>query len=168
MPSRTSQAHPPWNTLERYCKQMGLRMTPMRREVLEELLEDGRPQSAYQLIAAMERRLLRRILPPTVYRALSFLLENGFVSRLESQNTYVASPEPSTSGCRLFFICDACGIATESSSPELEAVLKAHATANIFTVRRQVMEFEGTCAICAASSGSDVLRTVSSHDRDVK
>ena len=150
MPSRTTKAHPPQSTLEHHCEAFGLRMTPMRREVLDELLESGRPQSAYQLMAAMERRLSRRILPPTVYRALSFLQENGFVSRLESRNTFVASAELSSSGCRLFFICDTCGAAAESGDPELEAVLDALATARSFLVRRQVLEVEGTCRTCAS------------------
>lgn len=86
-----------------------MRLTPQRLEVLRLMsLQDG-AISAYDLLDLL-REAEPQAKPPTVYRALEFLLEQGFVHKVESTNSYVL--------CHLFdqpthtsamFICDRCG-----------------------------------------------------------
>lgn len=91
-----------------------MRLTPQRPEVLRLMsLQDG-AISAYDLLDLL-REAEPQAKPPTVYRALDFLLEQGFVHKVESTNSYVL--------CHLFdqpthtsamFICDRCGAVKKS------------------------------------------------------
>ena len=66
---------------EALCEQRGRRLTPIRRKVLELLLRHGRSLKAYELLDAM-REVHPGAAPPTVYRALDFLMDEGLVHRL--------------------------------------------------------------------------------------
>ena len=74
---------------EQRCEAAEQRLTPPRRRVLELLLEAGQPVKAYDLIAAYGQSGVPAK-PPTVYRALEFLSQQGFAHRIESLNAYVA------------------------------------------------------------------------------
>ena len=70
------------------CAARAQRLTPMRRHVLEALLDSHRPLGAYEIIERLGRH--GRPAPITVYRALDFLRDNGLVHRIESRNAFVA------------------------------------------------------------------------------
>ena len=73
---------------EKICAQRNVRLTPQRLEVLRLMsLQDG-AISAYDLLDLL-REAEPQAKPPTVYRALEFLLEQGFVHKVESTNSYV-------------------------------------------------------------------------------
>ncbi len=73
---------------EKICAQRNVRLTPQRLEVLRLMsLQDG-AISAYDLLDLL-REAEPQAKPPTVYRALDFLLEQGFVHKVESTNSYV-------------------------------------------------------------------------------
>src|ERR1043166_9681958 len=69
-------------TAERICRERGVRLTETRRRVLEVIREAGRPVGAYGLLA----QLSGHPMPPTVYRAIDFLLAQKFIHRIESLN----------------------------------------------------------------------------------
>lgn len=56
---------------EEYCRERGEKLTPIRRKVLELLLNSGRATKAYSLLDEM-RQIHPGSAPPTVYRALDF------------------------------------------------------------------------------------------------
>ncbi|MBM3506078.1 MAG: hypothetical protein FJX65_19795, partial [Alphaproteobacteria bacterium] len=64
------------------CGARGTHLTTLRRQILELLWESGRPTGAYELIEALKLRDSRPIGPPTVYRALEFLMSQGLVSKI--------------------------------------------------------------------------------------
>ena len=103
------------------CEARGERMTAFRRRILELLWANGRPTGAYELIEAIELRDSRRVGPPTVYRALEFLMAQGLVSRIESLNAYVPCVHPEREHDCLFFICSGCRISVELEDPRIEA-----------------------------------------------
>ena len=70
------------------CAARAQRLTPMRRHVLEALLDSHRPLGAYEIIERLARQ--GRPAPITVYRVLDFLRDNGLVHRIESRNAFVA------------------------------------------------------------------------------
>src|SRR6202043_12814 len=72
-------------TAERICRERGVRLTETRRRVLELILEAGQPIGAYGLLG----RLSGHPMPPTVYRAIDFLLAQKFIHRIESLNAFV-------------------------------------------------------------------------------
>ena len=130
------------------CAARGNKLTPVRRDVLELLWESGRPTGAYALIEALEQRYSRPIAPPTVYRALEFLMSERLVSKIESRNAYVPRAHPERQHDCLFFICSICGASTELEDLRVVEVLAEDAATLGYRVTRRVIEVEGACPDC--------------------
>lgn len=136
------------------CGARGAQLTTLRRQILELLWESGRPTGAYELIEALKLRDSRPVGPPTVYRALEFLMSQGLVSKIESRNAYVPCMHPERRHDCLFFICSNCGASVELENPRVAQLLVEDAAVLGFRVTRPVVEVEGTCASCIAASAT--------------
>ncbi len=129
------------------CRERGLRLTPLRRRVLELIWRRHMPSGAYDLLDAL-RSDGRRADPPTVYRALDFLVENGFVHRLESLSAYVGCGGPGREHDGQFLICRGCGQVAELGDPAISAIIREKAHALGFRAGGQTVEVTGTCGEC--------------------
>ncbi|RDK04557.1 Fur family transcriptional regulator [Paraburkholderia lacunae] len=140
---------------EAHAASQGLALTPLRRQVYAAIVASERPVGAYELLEALEPQR-GRVPPTTVYRALDFLLEHGFVHRIESKNAFFACCEVGVPHRSQFLICDQCSTTIEIPGGELAEQLSHSAPAHGFEVHRQVVELSGLCAACAraARSGS--------------
>ena len=130
------------------CIERAQRLTPIRRQVLEVLLESHKPLGAYEI---MDRATVRggRPAPITIYRALDFLRDNGLVHRIESRNAFVACASSHADGdLVVFLICEHCGAVGEASSAAVTDQLKAAARAAGFAPKAPVIEVSGVCAHC--------------------
>jgi Fur family zinc uptake transcriptional regulator len=132
---------------EAHCANTGAKLTPIRRRVLELIWQSHRPAGAYDLLALMGGEG-QRVAPPTVYRALDFLVEQGLVHRVESLNAFIGCTEPGHAVQQDIFICKSCGTAIEINDPELSARIAADAKALDFQVERQTIEVVGLCRDC--------------------
>ncbi|GAB3389267.1 transcriptional repressor [Lysobacter fragariae] len=140
--------------VERACEQRGLRLTPIRANALRLIAAAGRPIKAYDLLDQM-KATHDAAAPPTVYRALDFLLEHGFIHKLASINAFVGCHHPgSESHAVPFLICDSCQSATELEDAAIVASLDAAARAAGFTPQAQTLEVHGLCANCAKQAAS--------------
>jgi Fur family zinc uptake transcriptional regulator len=90
----------------------------------------------------------RRAAPPTVYRALDFLMAQGLVHRLESLNAYIGCPRPYQRHRAQYLICERCGDAAEVEIAGLERTIAATAAAHEFAVSGQTVEVRGVCGVC--------------------
>jgi Fur family zinc uptake transcriptional regulator len=139
--------------LESACKERGLRLTPLRRRVFELIAAEARPVKAYDLLQRVKVGDAGPVAPPTVYRALDFLMGHGFVHRLESLNTYVPCPHPEAEGHgSQFLICEQCMETVELDVGEVAERLRVQARKQGFVVHRHVVEVYGLCQRCAAAS----------------
>ena len=129
------------------CRERQLRLTPLRRRVLELVWQRHMPVGAYELLDAL-RSDGRRADPPTVYRALDFLLENGFVHRIESLNAYVGCGEPGQAHNGQFLMCGTCGRVAELEDPAISALIRQKADDLGFRISRQTVEVTGLCGEC--------------------
>ena len=137
--------------VEKACSERGLRLTPIRARVLGLVAEAGRPVKAYDLLD-MERsgQGAGADAPPTVYRALDFLLANGFIHKLQSVNAFVACHHPDSDQHSVpFLICDRCHNAVELEDEQVVASLDERARALGFVPQAQTLEVHGLCAECA-------------------
>ena len=133
---------------ENLCRRRGVRLTDQRKAVLRLLCESDKPLSAYELLDRM-RDSVRNPAPPTVYRALDFLLEQGLVHKLESLHAFVGCTHPEHPHVSQFLICDDCGDVAEVEDPSIvNSLLAAGKTAGFHT-KRPVVELRGTCAQCS-------------------
>lgn len=134
---------------EKLCRERGVRLTEQRRTVLRLLTESDKPLSAYELLDRL-RDSVRNPAPPTVYRALDFLLEQGLIHKLESLHAFVGCAHPEQPHASQFLICADCGEVAELDDHELSERLQAAGQAAGFRTKRPVVELLGTCAQCSA------------------
>jgi len=133
---------------ERLCEQSGRRLTPIRRKVLELLLrQDGRSLKAYELLEAM-RNVHPGSAPPTVYRALDFLVEAGLIHRLDAVNAWIACHDAGGAPHDLLVVCTHCGAVAELSDPALTARLAERVALTGFTPTSHETEIRALCAKC--------------------
>ena len=144
---------------EASCVERGARLTPIRREVLGALLASHQPLGAYDIMERLSPAGARPA-PITVYRALEFLRENGFVHRIESRNAFIACVRAHAAGdLVVFMICDRCGAVGEACSPEVATTIKSAARAAGFTPKSPVIEISGICTYCGGQMTDDRRRT---------
>lgn len=132
---------------EAICADRRVNFTAQRRRVLSALLESHVPASAYDIIDRVAGDGPRPA-PITIYRALDFLAEQGFVHRIESRNAYVACCHVHEAGEVVFLLCDKCGAAGEVTSQQLAGPIASIAAKAGFEPRRSVLEIRGLCARC--------------------
>lgn len=133
------------------CQQRGARFTPIRRRVLEMIAETPGSLKAYDLLDRLaEEHAAAR--PPTVYRALEFLIDQGLVHRIESLNAYVACPCPEHVHGFQLLICRHCGRVEELHLDEINDHLARRARELGFEIQRQTIELLGQCDACRQAS----------------
>lgn len=135
---------------EEFCEARGLRLTPIRRRVLELIWQSHRPSGAYELLERLTADG-HKPSPPTVYRALDFLLEHGLVHRVNSRNAFVGCTHPGDVHMVQLYICDACGVAVEQVDASLNRRIQRSAEAMNFRIREQTVEIAGLCPLCAGN-----------------
>ncbi len=135
---------------ERACSRSGKKLTPLRRRVLELVLNAGKPVGAYNLLKSLRADGFSDA-PPTIYRTLEFLQAQGLVHRIAKSNTFVACSRPHDDHFGLIFVCRQCGGAVELEEQQVIADIGCCAGRLGFQMSRQVLEVEGTCRDCGAA-----------------
>jgi Fur family zinc uptake transcriptional regulator len=132
---------------EDICARAQESLTPLRRRVFELLLDRDGPAKAYDLLDNLKTDQ-GSAKPPTVYRALEFLVRLGLAHRIESLNAFVACDIGSCARSTIFLICERCGASVEVDSVHALADVSDAARRNGFELRRTVLEASGICAKC--------------------
>lgn len=139
------------DTAETLCRERGKRLTPIRRKVLEILLQLGRSVKAYELLEEI-RRVQPGAAPPTVYRALDFLIEQGLIHRLDAVNAWSACLDAGGEPHDLLVICTRCGAVAEFSDPALSHQLARKVASAGFILANHETELRGLCNACHAQA----------------
>jgi Fur family zinc uptake transcriptional regulator len=137
---------------EALCGDRRARLTALRRRVLELVWASHAPIGAYDLLKRL-RQERDNAEPPTVYRALDFLLQQGLIHRIESLNAFVGCAFAGQSHAGHFLICKDCGRVAEMHDPKINAAI-THGAAGIgFAVQDKTLEVAGLCPGCQAAEG---------------
>jgi len=133
------------------CRERGARLTELHEEVLRLVWQSHRPIGAYALLEMLGAHAgaRRRPGPPTVYRALEFLREQGFVHRVESLNAYVGCQIGAGPHDHQLYICRGCGATLESAQPAIRTAVARYGDEVGFTVESMALEVLGLCPGCA-------------------
>ncbi len=133
------------------CERHGARLTDLRRQVLGLVLDAGAPIGAYELLDRL-RAYRRGAAPPTVYRALEFLLAQGVIHRVERLSAFVSClGDDEHRHAAQFLICGGCGQVTEIDDHGVSHALAQAAQRNGFSIEGATIEAEGRCAACQAA-----------------
>jgi Fur family zinc uptake transcriptional regulator len=127
------------------CLKRKVQMTAVRRRTLEILLEAHAALGAYDVLARLDADGFGSK-PPVAYRALTFLVDQGFVHRIERLNAFVACAHPGATHNPAFMICRSCGKVAEAKATSQSFGASAAATG--FQIEQTVIEAEGLCPAC--------------------
>jgi Fur family zinc uptake transcriptional regulator len=141
------------------CEQRRANLTELRRHVLGLILDAASPTGAYELLDRL-RQTRRGAAPPTVYRTLDFLLEQGLIHRVERLSAFVgcvagctADPDgESHTHAAQFLICRQCGRVVEMQDHHVSAVLARAAKDAGFSILSATVEAEGLCSTCRTAA----------------
>ena len=136
----------------RACARQGAQLTELRRLVLGLILQAEGPLTAYQLLDRL-KEIRRQAAPPTIYRALDFLLAQRLIHKVERLNAFVpcAWSGPHEHAVQ-FLICRRCGTVAEIEDNAIVHAVERAAERKGFHPSRAVVEIDGTCAACAHAS----------------
>ncbi|MDO4905067.1 MAG: transcriptional repressor [Lautropia sp.] len=144
------------DSLQQHCQRRGAQLTPLRLDVLTQLLQRPGGMKAYDLLAAMQARK-PGIAPMSIYRTLDFLVEHELVHKVDATSTFVICEhghhDHHDHGFPIMLICEHCGQATECKDAETIAALSG--TLGRFHAQQGFqahgMEIKGRCRHCSAS-----------------
>ncbi len=133
---------------EQYCQENGLNFTPVRRKVLEILLQKNTAIGAYEILDLL-REAGYKNQPPVAYRALEFLVQNGFAHKIEQLNSFIGCMHPGKDHSPAFMICRNCDSVSEEEALTRNFSVSQIASKAGFTVEKAVIEARGLCHSCA-------------------
>ncbi len=143
------------------CDRRGARLTEVRRHVLGLVLDSPRPSGAYDMLDKL-RAHHKGAAPPTIYRALDFLLEQGLIHKVERLSAFVGcvhgfeeddDEDHIHHHAVQFLICNQCGHVQELSDKAIGKSLVRAALSTGFTLTGSTVEADGVCADCAGRGG---------------
>jgi len=137
---------------EALCARRGARLTALRKRVLALVWRSHNPVGAYELLDSLKNEDKRSAAPPTVYRALDFLLEQKLIHRIESLNAFVGCVDPSRQHTAQYLICRDCGTVKELEDDAVADAIGQQAARQGFVIDRQTVEVHGLCGKCASAA----------------
>ena len=132
---------------EEIAQARGVRLTPVRRRVLEILLEAHRAMGAYDVLNRLAAEGYGNQ-PPVAYRALEFLEDQGFAHRIRRLNAFTACMHPGEDHAPAFLICRTCNMVAEAPAAPVMAALTQAAAPSGFAIERANVEAMGLCPAC--------------------
>lgn len=129
-----------------FCRQNKLRFTAVRRRTLTILLESHNAMAAYDLLDRLQAEGFGSK-PPIVYRALGFLLDNGFIHRVETLNAFIACSHPGAEHDPAFLICTQCRAVAETPVNSTGSLSRSAREVG-FRIERTTLEAAGQCQRC--------------------
>ena len=133
---------------EQVCATRGLKLTPLRRRVLELVWAGHGPVGAYDLLQALAEGDSRAVQPPTVYRALEFLREAGLVHRIDALNAFIGCDRAGVPHSGQVLVCRQCQSVVEVDDPAIAQALTERAAALGFLPDAGPLEIKGLCPAC--------------------
>jgi Fur family zinc uptake transcriptional regulator len=138
---------------EEVCRERGLSLTPIRKRVLQLVWRRHAPTGAYDILDQLSREG-KPTAPPTVYRALAFLLEAGLIHRIDTLNAYLACETPQQTHAAQFLVCRSCRRVTEFGDPAIAKLLARRVKSADFKADVHDLEIKGLCSSCRTVSES--------------
>ena len=130
------------------CNKKGVKLTKLRQKVLTLILKNHGYVKAYDLLNDLKKNDASAK-PPTVYRSLDFLMEHGFIHKIQSLNAFVGCSHPDEHEDCYFLICKECKNIEECCSNKVKKVLTSTSGKNNFSPNQVTLEITGICQDCS-------------------
>ena len=127
---------------------MRKRAAARQNDVLDILKGCSKPLTAYQILEQLQSTE-PEIAPPTVYRTLTALTDQGRAHRLESIKAFVPCRCDHAESLPVLAICEDCGAVEEHDGGDLFKTLETLTKKNAFQPQRHIVEVHGRCSDCS-------------------
>ena len=131
-----------------HCLKNGANLTDLRRQVLDLVLAHDGVVKAYQILSDLQQAR-GSAAPPTVYRALEFLVEQGILHRVEALNGYVVCRHLDCAHPSVILTCRDCGKVDEMAADEGFMTLRQLCAGHGFEMDEQQLLLNGRCVQCS-------------------
>ncbi len=132
---------------EHICSQKGVRLTAIRKRILELICTSHKAIGAYELLDLFKLED-PKAKPVTIYRALDFLMATGLVHKIESLNAFIGCLQAEKQHKSVILICDNCKNAYEVDATAVYDSLFALSESMQFKPQCLTLELHGLCASC--------------------
>ncbi|MEY4590112.1 MAG: hypothetical protein RL497_2188 [Pseudomonadota bacterium] len=149
------------------CAEAGAKLTAQRQSVLQLIWQSHKPLGAYPLMGQLQQLSGKPIAPPTVYRALEFLLAHGLIHRVHSLNAFIGCTHPGQPHSGQLLICRACGDAQELDNAALNTSIRQVLPSNGFFAENVMLEITGLCGGCHAKPEHGLERQIDSPEQPI-
>ena len=102
-------------------------LTPSRIQIFKTLAKYSKPQSAYDLKDAVNKKRDTSLNISTIYRVLDFWIELGAIHKISSINKYIVCLKPNEKHTHMLNYCTRCEKVFESCTKEMNLDFKASA-----------------------------------------
>jgi Fur family ferric uptake transcriptional regulator len=136
----------PADRFREYLATQGMRLTPEREAVVEDVFSSHEHFDAEQLAARLAQRRVSR---SSVYRALALLVEAGLLRKVVRTNNREVYEHDYGYPQHDHLVCKKCGSLTEFPHAELTKILEDVARQHNFRMESHRLEVYGTCAECS-------------------
>ncbi len=125
----------------------GLKITPQRIAVLEEIIKDKGHRESEEIYFAIKSSKTR-VSRATVYRTLDILVQNNFVRKLNIGDGRERYESKINSLHHDHLICEICGKIIEFVDQDIEKLQEIIANKYQFSLQRHVHQLFGNCKEC--------------------
>lgn len=131
----------------KHCIKHGHRFTSPRERVLKILVNESKPLGAYDILQKLSNETDKPN-PPTVYRAIQFWHQEGFIHCIDSLKSYVACANGQHFGQIQFLICNRCDYVKELDNIIDVSPVTKSAKSIDFSITSCTVEIKGLCINC--------------------
>ena len=135
------------NRFKEALKKEGLKYTPQRTAVLEEIIKDKGHRESEEIYMALKKRG-QHVSRATVYRTMDILVSNGFARKMNLGDGRARYESKVNSPHHDHLVCMDCGLIVEFMDQKIEDLQDEIAIQYEFQLKRHIHQLFGLCKKC--------------------
>ena len=135
------------NRFKEALKKEGLKYTPQRTAVLEEIIKDKGHRESEEIYLALKKRS-QHVSRATVYRTMDILVNNGFARKMNLGDGRARYESKVNSPHHDHLVCMDCGLIVEFMDQKIEDLQDEIAIQYEFQLKRHIHQLFGLCKKC--------------------
>ena len=135
------------NRFKEALKKEGLKYTPQRTAVLEEIIKDKGHRESEEIYLALKKSG-QHVSRATVYRTMDILVNNGFARKMNLGDGRARYESKVNSPHHDHLVCMDCGLIVEFMDQKIEDLQDEIAIQYEFQLKRHIHQLFGLCKKC--------------------
>ena len=135
------------NRFKEALKKEGLKYTPQRTAVLEEIIKDKGHRESEEIYLALKKKG-QSVSRATVYRTMDILVNNGFARKMNLGDGRARYESKVNSPHHDHLVCMDCGLIVEFMDQKIEDLQDEIAIQYEFQLKRHIHQLFGLCKKC--------------------